>query len=264
MPSIPQDTQLYAFTEALRQAAAQVFTQAFSADWTVDLPVEDSVDSDQSDALAFKLSSSGSLKGDVAILLQSQSALLLAQKFLGEEVNASATPTKDHKEAVEELLRQICGVAQTSLTAKFGEIKLQVAQFDVPAWQGTTVPLLAGQGSDKFLLLLRIDKEFAEILSAPYQQPAAIEERTEEAHASKNLALLLGIDLSLVLRFGKSLLTLREILELPEQSVIEVDRQIHEPVDLMLGERIIARGEVVVVEGNYGLRITEVPVFAVE
>jgi flagellar motor switch protein FliN/FliY len=264
MPSIPQDTRLYTFAEALRQAATQVFSQALSAPWIVDLPVEDPIESDQSDTLAFKLSSSGSLNGDAAVLLQTQNALLLAQKFLGEEVNASATLTNDHKEAVEELFRQVCGVAQTSLTGKFGEVKLQLIQSDVPAWQGTTVPLLASQGDDKFFLSLRIDKEFAEILSAPNQQPAAVEERPEEPQATKNLALLLGIDLSLVLRFGKSLLTLREILELPEGSVIEVDRQIHEPVDLLLGERIIAKGEVVVIEGNYGLRITDVPAFAIE
>jgi flagellar motor switch protein FliN/FliY len=264
MPSIPQDTRLYTFAEALRQAATQVFSQALSAPWTIELSVEDPVESDQSDALAFKLSSSGSLKGEAAVLLQTQNALLLAQKFLGEEVNPSATPTNDHKQAVEELFRQVCGVAQTSLAGKFGDVKLQLIQSDVPAWQGTTVPLMASQGNDKFFLLLRIDEEFAEILSAPDPQPIVVEERVEEPHTSKNLALLLGIDLSLVLRFGKSLLTLREILDLPEGSVIEVDRQIHEPVDLLLGERIIAKGEVVVIEGNYGLRITEVPAFAIE
>jgi len=53
-------------------------------------------------------------------------------------------------------------------------------------------------------------------------------------------------------------LTLREIMELSSGSIIELDRQVQEPADLLLGDRLIARGEVVIVDGNYGLRITEV------
>ena len=51
---------------------------------------------------------------------------------------------------------------------------------------------------------------------------------------------------------------LREIMELDAGSVVELDRQVQEPVDLLLAGRLIARGEVVVVNGNYGLRVLEV------
>jgi flagellar motor switch protein FliN/FliY len=47
-------------------------------------------------------------------------------------------------------------------------------------------------------------------------------------------------------------------VELTSGSVIELDRQVQEPADLLLGEKLIARGEVVIVDGNYGLRVTEV------
>jgi flagellar motor switch protein FliN/FliY len=70
--------------------------------------------------------------------------------------------------------------------------------------------------------------------------------------------LLLGVDLSLTLRFGQRTLTLREILDLSSGSVIELDRRVQEPADLLLGDKLIARGEVVIVDSNYGLRITEV------
>jgi flagellar motor switch protein FliN len=42
-------------------------------------------------------------------------------------------------------------------------------------------------------------------------------------------------------------------------SVIELDRQVEEPVELLLEGKVIARGEAVVIDGNYGLRVTEVP-----
>jgi len=54
-------------------------------------------------------------------------------------------------------------------------------------------------------------------------------------------------------------MTLREILDLASGSVIELDREVQEPADLLLGDKLIARGEVVIVDGNYGIRITEVP-----
>ncbi|HLH08480.1 MAG TPA: flagellar motor switch protein FliN [Terriglobales bacterium] len=73
-----------------------------------------------------------------------------------------------------------------------------------------------------------------------------------------NLDLLLDVSLAVTLRFGERQLTLRDILQLRSGSVIELDRETDEPVDLLVDDRVIARGEVVVVNGNYGLRIAEI------
>ena len=72
------------------------------------------------------------------------------------------------------------------------------------------------------------------------------------------LERVVDVPLAVTMRFGQRQLTLRELLELGTGSLLELDRQVEEPVDLMLGERVIARGEVVIVDGNYGMRITEV------
>jgi len=58
--------------------------------------------------------------------------------------------------------------------------------------------------------------------------------------------------------FGKRSMLLREVMELDAGSMVALDRQVQEPVDLLLAGRLIARGEVVVVNGNYGLRVLEV------
>ena len=60
------------------------------------------------------------------------------------------------------------------------------------------------------------------------------------------------------LRFGQSEMPLRDILELSSGSVVKLDQHIQEPVELLVGHKVIARGEVVVVDGNYGLRVTEI------
>jgi flagellar motor switch protein FliN len=73
-----------------------------------------------------------------------------------------------------------------------------------------------------------------------------------------NLDLVMDVELNVTLRFGQRRLSLREVLELTTGSVIELDRQVEEPVELLLEGKIIARGEAVVIDGNYGLRVTEV------
>jgi flagellar motor switch protein FliN/FliY len=76
--------------------------------------------------------------------------------------------------------------------------------------------------------------------------------------APVNLSLVMDVELNVTLRFGQRQLTLREVLELTSGSVVELDRQVEEPVELLLEGKVIAKGEAVVIDGNYGLRVTEV------
>ncbi|MGA9568388.1 MAG: FliM/FliN family flagellar motor switch protein [Candidatus Korobacteraceae bacterium] len=73
-----------------------------------------------------------------------------------------------------------------------------------------------------------------------------------------NLGLVLDVELNVLLRFGQRQLTLREILDLTCGSVVELDRRVDDPVELLLDGRVIARGEAAIVDGNYGLRVTEI------
>ena len=72
------------------------------------------------------------------------------------------------------------------------------------------------------------------------------------------LELLYDLELDATLQFGAREMPLREVLELRPGDVVELDRHVSEPVDLVVGDRVVARGEVVVASGNFALRITEV------
>jgi flagellar motor switch protein FliN len=74
-----------------------------------------------------------------------------------------------------------------------------------------------------------------------------------------NLELVMDVELNVTLRFGQRQLTLREVLDLSSGSVVELDRQVEEPIELLLDGKVIARGEAVVIDGNYGVRVSEVP-----
>ncbi len=85
-----------------------------------------------------------------------------------------------------------------------------------------------------------------------------VEDNRPTVNDSQNFNLVMDVELNVTLRFGQRLLTLREVLDLTSGSVIELDRQVEEPVELLLEGKVIARGEAVVIDGNYGLRITDI------
>ena len=93
----------------------------------------------------------------------------------------------------------------------------------------------------------------------PVSDSQGTSESTEPAGAaSAKLDLLLDVELEASLRFGQREMLLRDILDLHPGSVIELDRLVQEPAELIVAGRVIAHGEVVIVDGNYGLRITDI------
>jgi flagellar motor switch protein FliN len=76
--------------------------------------------------------------------------------------------------------------------------------------------------------------------------------------AGSGIGLLCDIELDATLQFGSREMPLREMLELGPGDVVELDRHVSDPVDLIVGDKIVARGEVVIVNGNFALKITDV------
>jgi flagellar motor switch protein FliN len=80
----------------------------------------------------------------------------------------------------------------------------------------------------------------------------------EPQAGARGLDLLLDVELEASLRFGSREMPLSQVVELGPGDVVQLDRHISDPVDLVVGDKIVARGEVVLVNGNFGLRVTEV------
>jgi flagellar motor switch protein FliN/FliY len=75
--------------------------------------------------------------------------------------------------------------------------------------------------------------------------------------ADTRIEAVLDVDLPLVVRFGRAVMPMRALSDLGPGSVIDMSRAPDDPVELLVGDRLIARGEVVIVGGHYGVRITE-------
>jgi len=98
---------------------------------------------------------------------------------------------------------------------------------------------------------------------APGQQPcqAATRQGAPEAapiRGSKTMDLLLEVELPVGVSFGRVQMKLRDAVKLTTGSIVELNRRVTEPVEVIVNNCVIARGEVVVVEGNYGVRIQEI------
>lgn len=212
------------------------------------------------------------LTGEQAFLIPTKSALVMGQLLMAEPPDENAEITDDHRDAVGELFRQFAGDAALTLKAKLdGEVDLQFAGNDRPGWESVLQAgfRLTSEKTPSLLLIIDISPELGNSLCASPAAPPAPEPSppAEEASPEKidlgamedtNIGLLMDVELDVTLRFGERQMLLRDILDLTPGAVVELDRQIQEPVELLVGGKVVARGEVVVVEGNYGLRVIEI------
>lgn len=89
--------------------------------------------------------------------------------------------------------------------------------------------------------------QFASFGNAPISQDEA-----------RNLNMLLDIPLQVTVELGRTKHSVKEILQLASGSIIELDKLAGEPVDILVNSRLIAKGEVVVIDENFGVRITDI------
>ena len=75
---------------------------------------------------------------------------------------------------------------------------------------------------------------------------------------SQTLDGLLDIELPITVRLGSAQMSLGDVIGLNAGSLVEFDRASEEPVEVLVNGRVVARGEMVMVQGNYGVRITEI------
>ncbi|HNK63288.1 MAG TPA: flagellar motor switch protein FliN [Anaerolineales bacterium] len=78
-----------------------------------------------------------------------------------------------------------------------------------------------------------------------------------DASSEANINLLMDVSLRVTVELGRTRMKLAQILELQHGSVVELDRLAGDPVDVFVNDRMVAHGEVVVVDDKFGVRITE-------
>src|SRR5260370_34641788 len=80
----------------------------------------------------------------------------------------------------------------------------------------------------------------------------------EPGQSSGTLGLLLDLELPVSVSFGKTKMPLQQVLRWTSGSIVELENAANDPVEIVVNHCVIARGEVVVVDGNYGVRIQQI------
>ncbi len=81
---------------------------------------------------------------------------------------------------------------------------------------------------------------------------------TTEEVPTRRLDLLLDVPLEVTVELGRSRMTIQDLLALSPGSVLELDKVAGEPLDIVVNDRLIARGEAVVINDKFGIRITDI------
>lgn len=255
------------FSQVLAQIAGSAVPCVVAANPPADLPPAGA------DDLWALVTSAGGLRGEMRLRLPPGSALRLAQIFIGEPETPGAQLTADHRDAGIELLRQVSGLVATAAKARWGELQLRIeGAAAAPSWPSAeTFWLQAGaEGGNRMALEFGLSAALVAELRAEKAAAKAVPDsstlvaRADTAPGTGALERLMDVRLAVTMRFGARRLLLREVLELSPGAVVELDRRVQEPVDLLLDGRLVARGEVVVIDGNYGLRVTDVSPLAAQ
>lgn len=93
---------------------------------------------------------------------------------------------------------------------------------------------------------------------APDALDDAVEPGASGDMADVNLDLILDVSVSLALRVGATSISIRQLVNLAEGSVVALDREASEPLDVLVNGTLVAHGEIVVVDGKFGVRLTDV------
>jgi len=104
-----------------------------------------------------------------------------------------------------------------------------------------------------------IKGEEEKVEAQPVEFPRLDAEKKNQPHSQeRNLEMLFDVPLQISVELGRTSMSIKEILQLSPGSVIELDKLAGEPVDLMVNGKLVAKGEVVVTEENFAVRITEI------
>jgi flagellar motor switch protein FliN/FliY len=186
----------------------------------------------------------GTVIGELVVVADDELVAALHDSALGPlDLAAALAPT------LESVARQIgpvtLGPAQV--------LDTRLALHRVLAYDDSGIVPLASAEAPRAAVAIGVEPAAAPTAALPSVTPAPLEDLS-----ASRLDLLRGVEMEATAELGRARMTVNELLGLHSGAVIELDRIAGAPSDLYVNGRLIARGEVVVIDENYGLRITQV------
>jgi flagellar motor switch protein FliN/FliY len=165
-----------------------------------------------------------------------------------------------------EAMQQSTSALARCLTARAGtQVDASTGRDQPPDGAGRPFGIIITSGALQLSpLVVVVSEELCSALEPPTHQETRLVETKEikdtatPASSSRTMSVLLDVQMPVSISFGRTSMPLKEIMKLTTGSAVELDRKPDDDVEVIVNNCVIARGEVVVVDGNYGVKITEI------
>jgi len=189
--------------------------------------------------------------GKVHLLFPTGVVAKVAGTMLGEE---DVEFSEEHLDALKEVLGQVAGALEAELGERSFVEGVEAVLSPLPELRGPLSGLRMKLGDEESMVFLSEDGREGKVTVRPAKFPAF--EGGEEEREPRNLEALMDLELVISVELGRVRMRIRDILQLGQGSIVELNKLAGEPVDLLVNGRKFAEGEVVVVDDNFGVRIS--------
>ena len=229
-----------------------------------------------------KISVSGDADGKIMVALLPQLVTSISDMMMGEESSDREDVSDDDLDAAKEVVSNIFGAMGNSLSAQ-KELPVLSFKIDNIEYVGDNSEISLEDFSKMFiynfemdslktLMMLIIDENISNSIfgnaSSESNESIAIPTSSDNGDCSEkieltpeemsNIALIMDVKLPVRVRIGKKKMLLKDVLNMDIGSVVELNQLANDPLDILVDNHVIAKGEVVIVDGNFGVQITEI------
>ncbi len=232
-----------------------------------------------------KIKVSGDVNADAMVVLPSNLAVSLSNMMIGEELSERDDVNNDDMDATKEIVSNIFGAISNALSA---QKELPILSFSVESIEfvkddkEVNLELFSRMFVYKFsldninsLLMFIIDNKFYNTLHGLDDSKESLESEVSKGSTTennncddksiklsseemKNIALIMDVKMPVRVRIGKKRMLLKDVLSMDIGSVIELNQLANDPLEILVDNHVIAQGEVVIVDGNFGVQITTI------
>lgn len=228
------------------------------------------------------LSFSGACTGRAMVMVPPSLATALGDMMLGGDGEGKESMNDDDLDAIKEIISNITGAMTTTLSSQKELPKFSIktedtffvaedGEIDLDDYAKLYVFSFV-LGEINSLIMLAVDKSILSKLegtpeAASIDYPAQNEfsvpnnsntSRKLDEGEMKNIGLIMDVKLPVRVRIGKKKMLLKDVLSMDIGSVIELNQLANDPLDILVDDHVIAQGEVVIVDGNFGVQITAI------
>ncbi len=231
-----------------------------------------------------KISVSGDIEAKIMVGVSALLATALGDMMLGGEGEGKEDMNDDDIDAIKEIISNVMGAISNTLSAQkeLPKITLKVdnvefvkddGEINLDSYSKMYVYAF-NLGDLNSLIMLIVDEKFEKSFHSGMAQENVANSSKESKSVGtnlgseqdlavdygdmKNISLILDVKLPVRVRIGKKKMLLKDVLNMDIGSVIELNQLANDPLDILVDDHVIAQGEVVIVDGNFGIQITTI------